>query len=340
MKPFETLRRLFNIGVALMMSTAPAAPAVAADAAVSYGFANVDGHRVFYREAGDRNAPAILLLHGFPTSSHVFRDLMPRLATTYHVIAPDLPGFGLTEMAKDKRFVYTFDGLTQVIDRFTEVKGLGRYAMYVFDYGAPVGWRLAVAHPERISAIISQNGNAYEEGLSSFWAPIRAYWADPTPQNRSALKVTLRPETTRWQYLEGVEDPGKVAPEAYLLDQLFLDRPGQEDIQLDLCLDYRTNVARYPVFQQYFRDFQPPLLAVWGANDPFFLPVGAESFRRDLPNAEIHLLPDAGHFALEVDSARIAGYILDFLGRLRSVTPPRPAPSPPHRSTDRDLPAL
>jgi len=283
---------------------------------VTYDRLDVDGHSVFYREAGDPQAPAVLLLHGFPTSSHVFRELLPKLATRYHVIAPDLPGFGLTEVNSESRFAYTFDHLAEVIDRFAAAKQLDRYALYVFDYGAPVGWRLALAHPERITAIISQNGNAYEEGLSELWAPIRAYWADPSPKNRLAMKVTLQPETTKWQYLAGVRNPKRVSPDGWTLDQHYLNRPGQEKIQLDLCLDYRTNVAQYPRVHAYFRAHRPPLLAVWGAGDPFFLPAGANAFKRDLPDAEIHLLPDAGHFALETHADDIATLVLDFLDRV------------------------
>jgi pimeloyl-ACP methyl ester carboxylesterase len=292
--------------------------AVAADSppsrlVVRHGMADVDGHRIFYREAGSDKAPTVLLLHGFPTSSHMFRHLIPRLAARYHVIAPDLPGFGLTEVKGGFRF--SFDTLAKIVDAFTVVKKLDRYALYVFDYGAPVGWRLAAAHPERVTAIVSQNGNAYEEGLSAAWELIQAYWKDPTPANREAARFTLRPETTRWQYLEGVKDPSRVAPEGYLLDQHFLDLPGRDEIQLDLCLDYRSNIAMYPAFHAYFRRHQPPLLAVWGAGDPLFLPAGARAFARDLPKAEIHLLEDTGHFALESHGEEIAARILDFLAR-------------------------
>jgi pimeloyl-ACP methyl ester carboxylesterase len=279
---------------------------------ISYGSLNVDGNNVYYREAGPKDAPTILLLHGFPSSSHMFRKLMPELAEKYHVIAPDMPGFGMTQTAPG--FIYTFDNLARVVDDFMQAKKLDRYAVYVFDYGAPVGWRLAVAHPERITAIISQNGNAYEEGLSAAWAPIKAYWNDPTPDHREAIAGMLAPETTKWQYTEGVQDPSSLSPDGYNLDQYFLDRSGQKDIQLDLFYDYRNNVAMYPRLHEYFRKNQPPLLAVWGKHDPFFLPAGAEAFKRDLPQAEINLF-DTGHFALETHNEEIAEKLIDFLGR-------------------------
>lgn len=281
--------------------------------AVRHAMAHLDGHQVFYREAGDESAPTVLLLHGFPTSSHMFRHLIPRLAAKYHVVAPDLPGFGLTEMKAG--FRYGFDGLAQVVDAFTVAKKIDRYALYVFDYGAPVGWRLAAAHPDRVTAIVSQNGNAYEEGLSGAWGPLQAYWKDPSPETRRAVRFTLSAETTRWQYLHGVKDPLRVAPEGYILDQHFLELPGRDEIQLDLCLDYRSNIAMYPAFHAYFRSHHPPLLAVWGARDPFFVPAGARAFKRDLPKAEVHLLEDTGHFALESHGEEIAGRMLEFLGR-------------------------
>ena len=274
--------------------------------------ATIDGHNIFYREAGAKNAPALLLLHGFPTSSHMFRNLIPTLADRYHVIAPDLPGFGFSKSPGREDFRYTFENLAKVIDRFNEKIGLDRYAIYIFDYGAPVGLRLALAHPERITAIISQNGNAYEEGLSQGWNPIQKYWKDPTPANRAALKDFLTPEATKSQYLHGVADETLVAPEAYELDTALLARPGNEEIQLDLFLDYASNVALYPKFQAYFRTHRPPLLAVWGKNDPFFLPQGAEAFHRDNPDAEVHLF-DTGHFALETHAAEIAPRIITFL---------------------------
>ena len=283
-----------------------------------YQYAIVDDNRVFYREAGPKDAPAILLLHGFPTSSHMFRDLIPALADRYHVVAPDLPGFGFSDAPDSKQFRYTFDHLADLIGRFVATIGLGRYAIYVFDYGAPVGFRLALRDPERITAIITQNGNAYEEGLSEGWNPIQKYWKQPTGQNRAALRAFLTPEATKWQYLHGVRDETLVAPEAYVLDSALLARPGNDEIQLDLFLDYATNVALYPKFQEYFRAARPPLLAVWGKNDPFFLPQGAEAFKLDNPAAEVRFY-DTGHFALETHYREIAATIVDFLDRnLRS----------------------
>jgi pimeloyl-ACP methyl ester carboxylesterase len=279
-----------------------------------YQYAIVDDNRVFYREAGPKDAPAILLLHGFPTSSHMFRDLMPALADRYHVVAPDLPGFGFSDAPDSKQFRYTFDHLADLIGRFVATIGLGRYAIYVFDYGAPVGFRLALRDPERITAIITQNGNAYEEGLSEGWNPIQKYWKQPTGQNRAALRAFLTPEATKWQYLHGVHDETLVAPEAYVLDSALLARSGNDEIQLDLFLDYATNVALYPKFQEYFRTTKPPLLAVWGKNDPFFLPQGAEAFKRDNPAAEVHVY-DTGHFALETHYREIGATIVDFLDR-------------------------
>jgi len=281
---------------------------------ISYKHGVVDGNRIFYREAGPRAAPAILLLHGFPTSSHMFRNLIPTLADRYHVVAPDLPGFGFSDAPNHKQFRYTFESLTKAIDGFIQSIGLERFAIYVFDYGAPVGFRLALARPGRITAIISQNGNAYLEGLSQAWNPIQKYWQDPTPENRAALRDFLKPEATKWQYVHGVQDESQVAPESYELDSALLARPGNDEIQLDLFLDYASNVALYPKFQEYFRIKQPPLLAVWGKNDPFFLPPGAEAFKRDNPNAEVHFY-DTGHFALETHHQEIAGVIRDFLGR-------------------------
>jgi len=281
---------------------------------ISYRHAVVEGNNIFYREAGATTAPAILLLHGFPTSSHMFRNLIPTLADSYHVVAPDLPGFGFSDAPDRKRFRYTFENLAKVIGSFTQSIGLQRFAIYVFDYGAPVGLRLALAHPERITALISQNGNAYEEGLSQGWNPIQKYWQEQTPENRAALRDFLKPEATKWQYVHGVRDESQVAPESYALDSALQARPGNDEIQLDLFLDYASNVALYPKFQEYFRTMQTPLLAVWGKNDPFFLPPGAEAFKRDNPNAEVRFY-DTGHFALETHHREIAGAIRDFLGR-------------------------
>jgi pimeloyl-ACP methyl ester carboxylesterase len=281
--------------------------------AITYRAADVNGLRVFYRAAGAATAPKLLLLHGFPTAGHMFRDLIPLLADRFHLIAPDLPGFGQTDMPARSEFTYTFDNIASVIDRFTEVVGFDRFAVYVFDYGAPTGFRLAVKHPDRITAIISQNGNAYEEGLSDGWNPIRAYWRDASQANRIALRQFLTPEMTRWQYLHGVPDAAAVSPDGIALDNFYLARPGADEVQLDLLGDYQSNVALYPTFQQYFRTHQPPFLAVWGQHDPFFLPAGAEAFKRDLPNAEVQFV-DTGHFALETHAEDIATAIRNFLG--------------------------
>jgi pimeloyl-ACP methyl ester carboxylesterase len=283
--------------------------------AIAFRTINVDGLNVFYREAGRRDAPVVLLLHGFPTSSHMFRGLIPELANRYRVIAPDLPGFGFTDAPDRASFAYTFEHLAAVIDRFTEELELTRFAILVFDYGAPVGFRMALKHPDRITAIISQNGNAYEEGLSDGWNPIQNYWRQPTAKNRAALRDFLKPETTKWQYVHGTSDASLVAPESYTLDSALLARPGNDEIQLDLFLDYASNVALYPDFQAYLRTHRPPLLAVWGKNDPFFLPPGAEAFRRDVPDAEVRFY-DTGHFALETHGPEIAAAIGGFLARL------------------------
>lgn len=271
-----------------------------------------DGVTVFYREAGPREAPAVLLLHGFPTSSFQYRELIPRLADRYRVIAPDLPGFGFTDVPEQRRYNYSFDALAHTMLAFTDVIGLKRYALYVFDYGAPTGLRLAMARPDRVSAIVSQNGNAYEEGLGDAWAPIRKYWGEPTAENREAVRKLLNPEGLRWQYVVGAPNPDAIAPEGYMLDAAMLARPGNMDIQLDLFLDYANNLKLYPAFQQYFRASKPPLLAIWGKNDPFFIPPGAEAYRRDNPNATVQFL-DTGHFALETHVDEIAGTMREFL---------------------------
>jgi pimeloyl-ACP methyl ester carboxylesterase len=282
--------------------------------AINYRTAEVDGLEIFYREAGRADAPTLLLLHGFPSAGHMFRDLIPLLAERFHLVAPDLPGFGQSDMPSRDDFRYTFDNLAEAISRFTEVIGQRRFAIYIFDYGAPVGLRIAAKHPERITAIISQNGNAYEEGLSEGWNPIQAYWREPTQANRDALRSFLAPETTRFQYTHGVPDPSLVSPDGRSLDDHYLTRPGAHVVQLDLLLDYASNVALYPAFHAYFRNHQPPFLAVWGKNDPFFLPVGAEAFKRDIPGAEVRFF-DTGHFALETHSSEIAAAIRGFLDR-------------------------
>jgi pimeloyl-ACP methyl ester carboxylesterase len=279
---------------------------------VRYGFQQLGDVEVFYREAGPRDAPVILLLHGFPTASHMFRDLIPLLADRFRVIAPDLPGFGQTMSPPRETFAYTFDNLASVIEDFTVAMALERYALYIFDYGAPVGLRLAMRHPEKVSAIVSQNGNAYVDGFSDEWGPWEAYWREPSAANREACRASLTPDTIRdWQYGTGA-DPSRLSPDGYELDIAYMSRPGAEEIQLDLILDYRTNVARYPEFQAYFRRYRPPLLAVWGRHDPAFIPAGAEAYRRDLPDAQIHLL-DAGHFALETHAADVAALMVPFL---------------------------
>jgi len=273
----------------------------------------VDGIKVFYRAAGDATAPVLLLLHGFPTSSFMFRDLIPELADHYRVIAPDLPGFGFTEVPETRKYTYSFDALADTLQAFTEALKLDHYAIYVFDYGAPTGFRLAMANPKRVTAIISQNGNAYEEGLGDAWGPIRTYWSQPTPENREVLRQNiLTLEATRWQYTHGVANPEAVAPESYTLDAALLERPGNKEIQLDLFLDYASNVKLYPEFQEYFRRSAPPLLAIWGKNDPFFIPAGAEAYRKDLPDARVQFL-DTGHFATATHSVEIASAIKDFL---------------------------
>ncbi|WP_426076256.1 alpha/beta fold hydrolase [Janthinobacterium sp. PSPC3-1] len=280
---------------------------------VHYHTIAIDGVELFYREAGAPDAPTLLLLHGFGASSHMFRDLMPQLARHYHVIAPDLPGFGQTSVLPDASFEYTFDRLAAVIDAFTVAKGLDRYALYVFDYGAPVGWRLAVNHPEKITAIVSQNGNAYEEGLSEGWADMRRAWAEPTAANREALRRFNTLEMTKWQYKQGVKDASLIAPEPWQLAHAAIERIGVE-AQMDLLLDYGQNIKQYAQLHDYFRRHLPPTLAIWGRNDPFFIPAGAEAFKRDNPDAEVRFL-DTGHFAIETHGAEIAAAMLDFLGR-------------------------
>lgn len=283
--------------------------------AVHYRYIDADGVRMFYREAGSPTAPVMLLLHGFPSSSHMYRDLIPLLASRFRVIAPDLPGFGFTEVPAERDYHYSFDNLATTVGHFVDSLALSRYALYVFDYGAPVGLRLAVAHQERVSALVSQNGNAYLEGLGDSWAPIRAYWADPSAANRDVVRRgVLGLEGTRYQYLHGVNQPDLVAPESYMLDVLLMQRPGNEDIQLDLFLDYRNNLTLYPAFQAFFKATQVPALVIWGKNDPFFIPPGAHAYKTDNANAVVELL-DTGHFALETHAAHIAQRIHEVLGQ-------------------------
>ena len=282
-----------------------------------------DGVQVFYRTAGEATAPVVLLLHGFPTSSFMFRELIPRLAGDYRVIAPDLPGFGFTEVPPERKYPYSFDQLALTIEAFTQALHLNRYAIYVFDYGAPTGFRLAMAHPERVTAIVSQNGNAYEEGLGDAWDPIRKYWANPSAENREILRQSvLTAGGTRWQYVHGVANPENIPPESYTLDTALLERPGNKEIQLDLFLNYAANVKLYPKFQEYFRKAKPPLLAIWGKNDPFFVPAGAHAFRKDIPDANVELL-ETGHFALETHVTEIAAAMRDFLNRKLAAGRPR-----------------
>ena len=271
---------------------------------------------IFYREAGPKDAPAVLLLHGFPTSSRMFRNLIPVLADRYHVVAPDYPGFGHSSMPRRDQFAYTFDNLAAVVEEFITKLGLSKYALYVQDYGAPVGYRLASRHPDRVTAIVVQNGNAYDEGLANdFWKPLKAYWQEPnSPDKRNALRAFLNVEATKWQYTHGVPHPEFVSPDGWTTDQYLLDRKGNDEIQLDLFLSYGSNPALYPKWQEYFRKHQPPMLIVWGKNDQIFPAAGAEPYKRDLKNVEFHLL-DAGHFALESDGERIAQFMRDFLGR-------------------------
>ncbi|CDY79526.1 Hydrolase, alpha/beta fold family protein, At1g52510/AT4G12830 homolog, group3 [Caballeronia glathei] len=292
----------------------PAVPAVPAIPAIALKRIEADGVNVFYREAGPADGPVLLLLHGFPSSSHMFRELIPRLADRYRVIAPDLPGFGFTEVPAGRDYKYSFAALAKTAEAFVDALGLTRYAIYVFDYGAPTGYRLALAQPERISAIVSQNGNAYEEGLGDAWDPIRRYWSEPSAENRQVIAdAILNFEGTRWQYVHGAPNPDSIAPESYTLDAALLERPGNKDIQLDLFLDYASNVKLYPEFQAFFRTFQPPTLAIWGKHDPFFIPPGAQAYKRDIPAAVVEML-DTGHFAIETHVDEIAAAIRRLLG--------------------------
>lgn len=309
MTPSNASLAAAGLAASLLMSGA-----VHADNTVHYRYEQVGAVKVFYREAGDPSAPTVLLLHGFAGSSFMFRELMPELADRYHVIAPDLPAFGFTQVPPRGEYAYTFSQLAKTIGQFTEQLKLDKYALMVHDYGAPVGWRMASAHPERVTAIISQNGNAYEEGLGKGWAPIQRYWQAPTQQNRDALRDFPTPASIKWQYLEGVSDQSAVSLDGYTLEGLQVSRPGNADIQLDLLLDYASNVAMYPAFQAYFRQYQPPLLAVWGKNDPFFVPAGAEAWKRDIPKADIRFY-DTGHFALETHAKEIIPVIRAFLDK-------------------------
>lgn len=323
------LNRLANLAAALVVvaglatSSVPAAPPAQADLAstplsaptVFHRTVTVNGLDIFYREAGDPANPTVLLLHGFPTSSQMFRNLIPDLAARYHVVAPDYPGYGRSSMPDRSTFAYTFDNLASTVDAFTQTIDVDSYTLYVMDYGAPVGYRLAVAHPERVTGLIVQNGNAYDEGLDNdFWKPVKAYWASRAAAEREVLRPFTKLDATRWQWTAGMRNPEAISPDTWTLDQVYLDRPGNDDIQLDLFLDYGTNPGRYPSWQQYFRDQQPPTLIVWGRNDPIFLAAGAYPYLRDLPKAEFHLL-NTGHFALEEDGDIIGALILDFLDR-------------------------
>lgn len=319
-------RRRFSLGLTslaagaslLSVPTAKASMRDKAPTVTHYRTSTVDGIKIFYREAGSPTAPTVLLLHGFPTSSHMFRNLIPELADRYHVIAPDYPGYGQSDMPDRATFSYTFDRFGQLVDGLLNQLGVTRYAMYVMDYGAPVGWRLALGHPERITALIVQNGNAYEEGLGEFWNPIKAYWSDHSQEHRKALYVLVAPETTRFQYTDGVSDISRIAPDNWLHDQALLDRPGNAEIQMDLFYDYRTNLPLYPAVQAYFRKHQPPTLIVWGKNDKIFPANGAYPYKRDLPKVEFHLI-DSGHFVLEDKADEVVPLIRDFLNRRVSV---------------------
>lgn len=328
MHPTRLFHALALAGLLTAAQPSDAAPKVAATTDVAhplptvqvhYRTTTIDGVKVFYREAGPAGAPVLLLLHGFPTSSQMFRDLIPRLADRYHVIAPDYPGYGYSDMPDRAAFSYTFANYADVVDQFMSRLGLDRYALYVMDYGAPVGYRLALKHPERVTAIIVQNGNAYDEGLTAFWDPIKTYWASGASKDREALRWLTSLKATSWQYTNGVKDASLLDPDAWTVDQARLDRPGNQEIQLDLLYDYRTNVPLYPQFQAYFRDRRPPMLIVWGRNDEIFPPAGAVPYARDLPNVETHLL-DTGHFALETHGPEIAMRIRDFLHRAVPAT--------------------
>ena len=313
LRQFLLLAIVFGVGTGLTrlsFAMQPEAPTVSVD----HKTIQVDGLEIFYREAGPKDAPTVLLLHGFPTSSHMFRNLIPALADKYHVIAPDYPGFGNSSMPAVDEFDYTFDNLTNVVEKLTEQLDLQRYSLYLMDYGAPVGFRLAVRHPERVQSLIVQNGNAYNEGLREFWDPIRKYWKHRNKENGDALRNLLTIDATKWQYTDGVRDASKISPDNWHIDQRLLDRPGNQEIQLALFYDYGSNPGRYPAWQAYFREYQPPTLIVWGKNDYIFPAEGAYPYKRDLKNLQFHLL-DTGHFALEEDGDAIAIYMRDFLAK-------------------------
>ncbi len=308
------------LAIPLIMAFALSLPAFADDRdGIRYKTVSVDGIDIFYREAGDPATPAIVLLHGFPTASHMFRNLMPALANDFYLIAPDYPGFGHSAMPSVDAFEYTFDNLAGVVDGLIKKIGLKRYSLYLMDYGAPVGFRLATAHPDRVEALIIQNGNAYEEGLLEFWNPIRAYWAERTPENAAPLRDFLKPDATKWQYTHGTRMAEAISPDTWTVDQALLDRPGNDAIQLALFYDYGSNPPLYPQWQRFLRDHQPPTLIVWGEHDYIFPAAGAHPYKRDLNEIEFHLL-NTGHFALEEDGEFIAERIRAFVGpRARSA---------------------
>ena len=330
MKPLDRSRKFLLTGAAVIATSLSLAlinipsPSIAQETAksesssntpsVRYQTVSINGVDVFYREAGHKDAPVVLLLHGFPTSSHMYRNLIPALADKYRVIAPDYPGFGQSAMPDRAKFSYTFDNYAKLAEALTEKLGVDRYALYVMDYGAPVGFRLAAKHPERVTALIVQNGNAYDEGIQKFWEPIQKYWASGSTVDREAIRWLTSLKATKWQYTHGVPDATLVSPDSWTMDQARLDRPGNQEVQLDLFYDYQTNIPLYPEWQAYFRKHQPPTLVVWGKNDQIFVVDGADPYKRDLPNAELHLI-DTGHFALETHGQEIAGLIRDFLGR-------------------------
>jgi pimeloyl-ACP methyl ester carboxylesterase len=321
-RSLNLLARASAIAIGVALLPVAVTPARAEDVRVDqdltlgkYRSETIQGLKIAYREAGDPSNPTILLLHGFPTSSNMFRDLIPRIATHWHVIAPDYPGFGASDMPQADAFEYSFANLARIMTELLDRKGVDRYAAYVMDYGAPVGYRMFAAHPERVTAFVIQNGNAYEEGLREFWDPVRAYWADPSPENGDKLRSLLTLEGTMWQYRTGMQNPDRVDPDNYWHVQYLLDRPGNQEVQLELFLDYGTNVAEYPRWQALFREHQPPALLMWGKNDPIFPEPGAHPYKRDLGDLEFHLL-DTGHFALEEYGADIAARIVALRDRI------------------------